>query len=210
MSDSVQSHIWQPTRFPRPWDSPGKNTGVGCHFLLQCRKVTSESEVAQSCGFWKIWPWFILLSCLFSAYTCCCCLSVAKLSLTLCNSVDHSRPGSSVLHSNSCPLSQWCCLNISSSATLFSFCLHSFQASESFPVIQLFASGGQSIEASASASVLQMNSQDWLPLGLTGLILQSRGLSRVFSSTIIWKHKFFHTQPFWSNCHIHTWLPEKP
>ena len=49
MSDSVQPHRRQPTRFPRPWDSPGKNTGVGCHFLLQCRKVKSESEVAQSC-----------------------------------------------------------------------------------------------------------------------------------------------------------------
>ena len=45
----VQPHRWQPTRLPRPWDSPGKNTGVGCHFLLQCRKVESESEVAQSC-----------------------------------------------------------------------------------------------------------------------------------------------------------------
>ena len=49
MSDSVQLHRWQPTRLPRPWDSPGKNTGVGCHFLLQCMKVKSESEVAQSC-----------------------------------------------------------------------------------------------------------------------------------------------------------------
>ena len=49
MSDSVRSHRQQPTRLPCPWDSPGKNTGVGCHFLLQCRKVKSESEVAQSC-----------------------------------------------------------------------------------------------------------------------------------------------------------------
>ena len=49
MSDSVQPHRWQPNRLPRPWDSPGKNTGVGCHFLLQCMKVKSESEVAQSC-----------------------------------------------------------------------------------------------------------------------------------------------------------------
>ena len=49
MSDSVQPHRWQPTRMPRPWDSPGKNPGVGCHFLLQCMKVKSESEVAQSC-----------------------------------------------------------------------------------------------------------------------------------------------------------------
>ena len=49
MSDSVRPHRWQPTRLPRPWDSPGKNTGVGCHFLLQCMKVKSESEVSQSC-----------------------------------------------------------------------------------------------------------------------------------------------------------------
>ena len=49
MFDSVRPHRWQPTGLPRPWDSPGKNTGVGCHFLLQCMKVKSESEVAQSC-----------------------------------------------------------------------------------------------------------------------------------------------------------------
>ena len=49
VSDPVQPHRWQPTRLPRPWDSPGKNTGVGCHFLLQCMKVKSESEVAQLC-----------------------------------------------------------------------------------------------------------------------------------------------------------------
>ena len=49
MSDSVRPHRWKPTRLPRPWDSPGKNTGVGCHFLLQCMKVKSESEVAQLC-----------------------------------------------------------------------------------------------------------------------------------------------------------------
>ena len=50
MPDSVQTHRWQPTRLPRPWDSPGKNTGVGCHFLLQCMKAKSESKVAQSCS----------------------------------------------------------------------------------------------------------------------------------------------------------------
>ena len=49
MSDSVRPHTWQPTRLPRPWDSPGKNTGVGCHFLLQCMKVKNDSEVTQSC-----------------------------------------------------------------------------------------------------------------------------------------------------------------
>ena len=49
MSDSVRPHRWKPTRLPHPWDSPGKNTGAGCHFLLQCMKVKSEREVAQSC-----------------------------------------------------------------------------------------------------------------------------------------------------------------
>ena len=56
MSDSVRPHRWQPTRLPRPWDSPGKNTGVGCHFLLQCMKVKSESEVAQLCPT-LVTPW---------------------------------------------------------------------------------------------------------------------------------------------------------
>ena len=55
MSGSAQPHRWQPTRVPRPWDSPGKNTGVGCHFLLQCMKVKSESEVAQPTGL--LHPW---------------------------------------------------------------------------------------------------------------------------------------------------------
>ena len=82
--------------------------------------------------------------------------------------------------SNSCPSSQWYHPTISSSVVPFSSCLQSFLASGSFPVSQFFASGGQSIGASASVSVLLMNIQDWFPLGLTGLIsLQSKGLSRV-------------------------------
>ena len=103
--------------------------------------------------------------------------------------------------SHSCPLSWWCSLTISFSATLFSSCLQSFPASGSFPVSQLFTPGGQSIGASASASVLPVNIQSWFPLGLTGLIsLLSKGLSRVFSSTTIQKHQFFGTQPsLWSN-----------
>ena len=102
--------------------------------------------------------------------------------------------------SNLCPLSWWCYLTISSSATFFSFCFQSFLASRSFPLSRLFLSGGQSIGASTLASVLSVNIQGWFPLGLTGLIsLLSEGLSRVFSSTIDWKHKFFGAQPsFWS------------
>ena len=114
--------------------------------------------------------------------------------------------------SNSCSLSWWCYLTISSSATPFSFCLQSFPPSVSFPISCLFTSGGQSIRALASASVLSMNIQDWFPLGWTGWIsLQSNGLSRVFSNTTVQKHQFFSTQPcLWSNFHIHTWLLEKP
>ena len=98
--------------------------------------------------------------------------------------------------SNSCPLSQWCYLINSSSATIFC-CLQSFPVSGSFPTSQLFASSGQSIGASVSTSVLPINTQGWFPLGLTGLIsLQSKSLSRVFSSTTIWKSHFFSTQLF--------------
>ena len=99
-------------------------------------------------------------------------------------------------YSSSCPLSWWCYVTISSSATLFSFCLQSFSASGSFPMRLLFALGGQRIGVSASASVLPMNIQDWCPFGLTGLIsLQSKGLSRVFSNTTVQKHQFFIAQP---------------
>ena len=87
----------------------------------------------------------------------------------------------------------------------FSSCPQSFPASESFLTSQLFASGGQSIGASASASVLLMNIQDWFPLGLTGLIsLQYKGLSRVFSSTTVWKYQFFGAQPFNSQLYMTT------
>ena len=86
--------------------------------------------------------------------------------------------------------------------------LQSFPASGSFLVSWLFVSGGQSIGAAASASVLPMSIQGWLPLGWTGLIsLQSKELLRVFSNTTVWKHQFFGTQPsLGSNSHIHTWL----
>ena len=115
------------------------------------------------------------------------------------------------VYSNSCPLSQWCYPIILSSVVPFS-CLQSFPASGSFLMSQLFASGGQSIGASALASVLPMNIQGWFHLGLTGWIsLLSKGLSRVFSDTTVQKHQFFSTQfSWWSNSHICTWLLEKP
>ena len=87
---------------------------------------------------------------------------------------------------------------ISSSVIPFSSCLQSFPASGSFPMSQFFSSGGQSIGVLASASVFPMNIQHWFPLGLTGLILQSKGLSGVFSNTIVLKHQFFGTQFFYS------------
>ena len=100
-----------------------------------------------------------------------------------------SSPGAC---SNSSPLSWWCHPTISSSITSFSSCPQSFPASGSFPMSPLFASAGQSIGASASASVLPVNIQDWFPLGWTGLIaLQSKELSRVFSNTTVRKHQFF-------------------
>ena len=114
--------------------------------------------------------------------------------------------------SNSCPLSWWWHPTILSSVLSFSSCLQSFPASGSFPVSQLFTSGGQSVGASASASVLPMNIQDWFPLGLTGLIsFQSKALSRVFSNTTVQKHQSFGIQSsLCSNSDIHTWLLEKP
>ena len=113
---------------------------------------------------------------------------------------------------NSCPLRWWCHSTISSSVVPFSPCLQSFPASGAFLISQFFASGGQSIGISASASILPMNIQDWFPLGLTGCIsLQPKGLSRVFSNTTVLKHQFFCTQPcLWSNFHIHMWLLENP
>ena len=115
------------------------------------------------------------------------------------------------VYSNSCPLSWWCHPTISSSVIPLSH-LQSFPVSGSFQMSLLFASDGPRIGASASASVLLMDIQDWFPLGLTGFIsLLSKGFSRVFSSTTVWKHQFFGVQPsLLSKSHIHTWLLGKP
>ena len=132
------------------------------------------------------------------------------------NELQHARPPSPSpiprVYPNSCPLSWWCHPTISSSVVPFSSCPQSFPTSGSFPMSQLFTSGGQNIGVSASTSVLPVNTQDWSPLGWTGWIsLQSKGLSRVFSNTTIQKHQFLCTQPsLQSNSHIHTWLLEKP
>ena len=137
---------------------------------------------------------------------------VVQSCLTLCDPMDCSTPGLPVHYQ----LLEFTQIHfhrvgdaIQPSHPVIPFsCLQSFPASWSFPVSQFFTSGGQSIRVSASASVLPMNIQDWFPLGLTGWIsLQSKGLSRVFSSTTVQKHQFVGTQlSLWSNCHIHTWL----
>ena len=146
----------------------------------------------------------------------CSCCSVAKSRPTLGHPMGYSMPGLPVLHylpefaqihvrwvSDAINHLILCCPLL-----LFSF----FPASGSFPVSQLFTSGGQSIRASASPLVLPMNIQDWFPLGWTGLIsLQSREFSRVFSNTTVQNLKFFSAQfSLWPNLHIHTWLLEKP
>ena len=141
--------------------------------LTQHCKAIQFSSVAQSCP--TLWP----------------------------REPQHTRPPcpspTPGVHPNPCTLSQWCHPSISSSVVPFSSCPQSFPASGSFQMSQLFASCGQSIGASASTSVLPMNTQDWFPLESrkerTGWIsLQSKGLSRVFSSTTVQKHQFPSTQ----------------
>ena len=144
-----------------------------------------------------------------------CSCSVGKSSLTLCDPMDCSTPGFPVLHylwvcSNSCPLKSVMPFNHLILCHPFSSCPQTFPASGSFQM-RHFSSGGQSIGVSTSTSVLPMSIQDWFPLELADLILQSKGLSRVFSNTTVEKHQFFSTQlSFWSNSHIHTWLLETP
>ena len=145
----------------------------------------------------------------------CCCSSVTVLSDALWpHRLQHARipcPSLSLgAYSNSCQLSQWCHPTVSSSVALFSSCPQYFPASESFSMSQLFASGDQTIRASASD--LHMHIQSWFPLGLIDLVsLQSKWLSRVFSSTTVQKHQFFSTQSsLRSNSHISTRLQEKP
>ena len=114
-------------------------------------------------------------------------------------------------YSNSCPSSPGCHPAISSSVVPFSSCLQSFPASGSFQMSQFLTSGGQSIEVSASASVLPMHIQCWFPLGWTGWIyLQCKGPSRVFFNKCSSKDQFFGAQlSLWSNFHIHTWPLKK-
>ena len=128
----------------------------------------------------------------------------------------HTRPPYPSLtprvYSDSRPSSQWCHPDISSSVVPFSSHPQSLPASESFPMSQLFAWGGQSTGVSALASFHPKKSQGWSPSEWTGWIsLQSKGISRVFSNTTVQKHQFFSAQPSsQSNSCIHTWPQEKP
>ena len=138
-----------------------------------------------------------------------CCL-VTQSCPTLCDSMDYSMPGLPVSHHlgvcpSSCPLHWWCHPAISSSDALFSFCPQSFPVSGTFPMSQLFESGGQN--TGASASVLPTSIQGWFPLRFTGLIsLLPKGLSGAFCSTTVQRHQFFAALPFLqSSSHNHTW-----
>ena len=130
--------------------------------------------------------------------------------------LQHARPPcpspTPRVHPDSRPSSQRCHPAVSSSVFPFSSCPQSLPASESFPMSQLFAWGGQISRVSALASFLPKKSQGWSPSEWTGWIsLQSKGLSRVFSNTTVQKHQFFGAQPYsQSNSHIHTWPQEKP
>ena len=157
--------------------------------------VSSSHQVVKILDFQhQSFQWIFRVSC--HQYS-----SVAQLCLTLCDSMDYSTSGFAVHHqlpelaqTHVHQLSE--AIQPSHSVIPFSSCLQSFPASGSFPMSQLFTSGGQSIGVSASTSVLPMNTQDWSPLEWTGWIsLQAKGLSRVFSDTTIQKHQFFHAQP---------------
>ena len=142
-----------------------------------------------------------------------CHCSVTQSYPVLCDPIGSGTPAFPVLHYLP-ELAQthvhWFMLP-PNHATALSSCPQSFPASVSFQMSHLFASGGRSTGASASVSVFPINTQDWFPLGLTGLIsLLSKGLSRIFLSTTVQTHQFFGAQPsIWFNSHIHTWLQKK-
>ena len=169
--------VWMPPE-NRNMQTPhrARNFGINIkegHRLSQCLQQPTRS-----------WGWWLLFSCLVMSDSLWphglqyARLPCPSLSPRLC--------------SNSCPLSEWCHLTISSSVAHFFSCPQSFPASGSFPTNRFFTSGGQSTGAWVSALVLPMHVQGWFPLGLTGLIcLLPKGLSRVFSSTTVWKHQIF-------------------
>ena len=224
---------------------PGKNTGVGYHFLLHGIFLTHRSNPGLLCFLHCRWILYQLShqgspdkniaqgstaglktplnyqeahiqQFLYNSQSVSQFSHSAVSDSLLPYESQHARPpcppATPGVYSNSCPSSWRCHPTISSSVIPFSSCPQFFPALGSFPMSQLFAWGGQSTGVSASASVLPMNTQDWSPLGWTGWIsLKSKGLSRVFSNTIVQKHQFFGAQlSSQSNSHIHTWSLEKP
>ena len=147
----------------------------------------------QACSiFWKAWKIHTSHMIIISCY-CCWVTQSCPTHTQVAHILQHTRlPRLSLsprVCSNSCSLNQWYYPTISCSISPFSSCPQSFPESGSFPMSQLFPSSGQSIGASALASVFPMNIQGWFPLGLTGLIsLLPKGLSRIFSSTTVQKH----------------------
>ena len=163
---------------------------------------------------WILYHWATWKAC-HTNLSCCCCCSVAQSCLTLCDPMGCIMPGFPVLH-HLPELAQthvhWVCNAIQPSHPLvpFSSCLQSFPASGSFPMMTLQIRWPKYWSFSFSMSPSNEYS-GLISLGLTGLILQSKGLSRVFSNASVLKHQFFGAQPFsWSNSQIHTRLLEKP
>ena len=180
--------------------------GIPAHFTCFLRNLYAGEEATVRTrhgimNWFKIrkggWQSCILSPCLFNLYAESVQFSHSVVSCSLWpHGLQHARPPCPSptlgVYSNSCPSSRWCHPAISSSVVPFSSCPQSLQASESFPMSQLFASGGQSTGVSASTSVLLMNTQDLSPWGWTGWIsLQSKGLSRVFSNNTVQKHQLF-------------------
>ena len=172
---------WKGSRLSILWKNLLKKTGYEFPFLLNVHLTTQFLPVSS-------------IPALSVQFSC----SVVSDYLQPCG-LQHARlpcpPPTPAACSNSRPSSWWCHPTVSSSVVPFSSRLQSFPALESFQVSRFFASGGQSIGISASASVLPVNIQDWFPLGCHWLdLLQSKGLSRVFSSTAVQKHQFFSAQ----------------
>ena len=166
----------------------------GCRFLLRggnwdTQELNNSPEVTG-----------VLRKLLQRHRSCCCCCSIAKSCPALCDRVDCTRQASLSFTVSGGLLKLMSIMSMITSnhrilCPTLSSCLQSFPATGSLTMSWLFAPDSQSIGASASASVLPMNIQGWFPLGWTSLIsLLSKGLSRLFSSTTVWKHQFFSAQ----------------
>ena len=220
-SDSVWPHRRHPTKLPHPWDSPGKNNGMSCHFLLQCMKMkllncvqpsatpwTAAFQTPPSMGFSRQEYWSGVplpspkSSILHINYQLSSVQSLSRVRLFVTHERQYARPPSPSptprVYWNSYPLGQWCYPSISFPVVPFSSHFQSFPEKVSFQMSQFFASGGQSIGVSASASVLPMNIQDWFPLRWTVWIsLQSKDSQESsptpqFKSISSWALSLFH------------------